>query len=139
MPPFQRKILYAVSFESLGIAVASLGLLLMSDVSVAQSFTLSALTASIAMTWSVSFNALFEAWEARQPTTGRSPARRALHAVLFEGGLVLLSVPVMAWWLQVGFIAALAYEAGLIALFVVYTYLFTWAFDALFGLPQSAR
>lgn len=139
MTPFQRKILYAVSFETLGIAVASLGLLLMSDANVAQSLTLSALTATIAMTWSVSFNALFEAWEARQTTTGRSPARRALHAVLFEGGLVLICVPIMAWWLHVGWMAALAYEAGLIALFVVYTYLFTWAFDALFGLPQSAR
>ena len=139
MPPLQRKILYAVSFESLGIAVASLGLLLMSDANAAQSLTLSAITATIAMTWSVSFNALFEAWEAREPTPGRSPARRALHAVLFEGGLVLICVPIMAWWLNVGFIAALAYEAGLIALFVVYTYLFTWAFDALFGLPQSAR
>lgn len=139
MTPFQRKILYALSFETLGIAVASLGLLLMSDANIAQSLTLSALTATIAMTWSVSFNALFEAWEARQPTTGRGPARRALHAVLFEGGLVLLSVPVMAWWLHVGWMAAFAYEAGLIALFVVYTYLFTWAFDALFGLPQSAR
>ncbi|KAF0171430.1 MAG: transmembrane pair domain-containing protein [Rhodobacteraceae bacterium] len=139
MPPFQRKILYAVSFETLGIAVASLGLLLMSDANVAQSLTLSALTATIAMTWSVSFNALFEAWETRQTTTGRSPARRALHAVLFEGGLVLICVPIMAWWLHVGWMAALAYEAGLIALFVVYTYLFTWAFDALFGLPHSAR
>ena len=81
MTPFQRKILYAVSFETLGIAVASLGLLLMSDANVAQSLTLSALTATIAMTWSVSFNALFETWEARQTTTGRSPARRALHAM----------------------------------------------------------
>ena len=139
MTPTRRKILYAISFESFGIAVASLGLLAMSDASAAQSLVLSTLTASIALIWSFGYNSLFEAWEARQPTKGRSGTRRAAHALLFEGGLVILMVPVMAWWLGVGLVQALAYEAGLIALFIAYTYLFTWAFDRLFGLPASAR
>ena len=139
MTPTYRKILYAISFESFGIAVASLGLLAISDASAAQSLVLSTLTASIALIWSFGYNSLFEAWEARQPTKGRSGTRRAAHALLFEGGLVILMVPVMAWWLGVGLVQALAYEAGLIALFIAYTYLFTWAFDRLFGLPASAR
>ena len=139
MTPTHRKILYAICFETLGIAVASLGLLAMSDASATQSLVLSTLTASIALIWSFGYNSLFEAWEARQPTKGRSGTRRAAHALLFEGGLVILMVPVMAWWLGVGLVQALAYEAGLIALFIAYTYVFTWAFDRLFGLPASAR
>ena len=65
--------------------------------------------------------------------------RRTVHALMFEGGLVLICIPVMAWWLQVGYLEALVYEAGLIALFIVYTYAFTWGFDRIFGLPASAR
>ena len=139
MTPTTRKILYAISFETLGVAVATLGLLAMSDANPTQSFILSAITATIAMCWSMGFNAMFEAWEARQATKGRSLARRAVHALLFEGGLVVLILPIMAWWLGVDMWTALKYEAGLIILFILYTYVFTWSFDRIFGLPASAR
>lgn len=139
MSPALRKILYAVSFESLGVAVASGGLLVMSEASAYQSISLSILAASLALAWSFVFNSLFERWEARQMRRGRSLGRRSAHAILFEGGLVVILVPVTAWWLKVGLWQAMAYEAGLIGLFILYTYLFTWAFDNLFGLPASAR
>lgn len=139
MTPTSRKILYAISFETLGVAVATIGLRLMSDASTASTLTLSILTATIALTWSFAFNSLFEAWEARQTTRGRSLKRRSAHALLFEGGLVLFLVPIMGWWLGVSLWQALVFEAGLIVLFITYTYIFTWGFDRLFGLPHSAR
>lgn len=139
MTPARRKIVYAVSFEALGTLLASAYLWIVSEASVSSSLVLSILTATIALSWSFVFNTVFEAWEARQPVKGRSLRRRTMHALLFEGGLVLLCIPIMAWWLQVGYLEALVYEAGLIALFIVYTYLFTWGFDRVFGLPASAR
>jgi uncharacterized membrane protein len=139
MSPTRRKIIYAVTFETLGTLLASLYLWLVSDASPASSLALSVLTATIALSWSFVFNSLFEAWEARQSTKGRSLRRRTAHALLFEGGLVLICIPVMAWWLGVGLLEAAAYEAGLIVLFIVYTYAFTWGFDRIFGLPASAR
>ena len=139
MSPALRKILYAVSFETLGVAVASIGLLLMSEASAEQSITLSILAASLALGWSFVFNSLFERWEARQMRRGRSLGRRSAHAILFEGGLVVILVPITAWWLKVGLWQAMAYEAGLIGLFILYTYIFTWGFDKVFGLPHSAR
>ena len=139
MTPARRKIVYAVSFEALGTLLASVALMLMSEASASSSLVLSLLTATIALSWSFVFNTGFEAWEARQPVRGRSLRRRTVHALMFEGGLVLICIPVMAWWLQVGYLEALVYEAGLIALFIVYTYAFTWGFDRVFGLPASAR
>ncbi|WP_374394181.1 PACE efflux transporter [Tabrizicola sp.] len=139
MTPARRKIVYAVSFETLGTLVATIALMLMSDADAGSSLVLSILTATIALSWSFVFNTIFEAWEARQPVKGRSLRRRTAHALLFEGGLVLICIPVMAWWLQVGYLEALVYEAGLIALFIAYTYAFTWGFDRIFGLPASAR
>ena len=139
MTPTRRKIVYAVSFETLGTLVASVYLWLVSDADAGSSLALSVLTATIALSWSYVFNTIFEAWEARQPVKGRSLKRRTAHALLFEGGLVLICIPVMAWWLQVGYLEALVYEAGLIALFIVYTHAFTWGFDRIFGMPASAR
>ena len=139
MTPTRRKILYAVSFETLGTLVATLGLMVMSDAKPLQSLALSVIGATIALCWSYLFNTGFEAWEARQPVKGRSPLRRAMHALMFEGGLVLICVPIMAWGLGVGLVEAAGYEAGLIVLFIAYTYAFTWGFDRVVGLPESAR
>lgn len=138
MSPFARKALYAISFETLGIAVASLVLSVLSSAPPDLTLPLSVLSAAIALAWNATFNALFEAWEARQPLRGRPLRLRVLHALLFEGGLTLISVPIMAWWLSVSLWQAFLYEAALIVLFLVYTYAFTWAFDRLFGLPKSA-
>lgn len=139
MSPVFRKVLYAVSFEVIGIVIAGLALMVLSSADPARSFSLSALAATIAMAWSYAFNGLFETWEARQASRGRSRARRAAHAILFEGGLLAILLPLTAWWLAVSLWTALILEGWLIAIFILYTYLFTWAFDAIFGLPQSAR
>lgn len=91
------------------------------------------------MLWNLIFNAGFEAWERRQTVKGRSLPRRIAHALLFESGLVLFLLPLTMWWFSVTLLQALTYEAALIVAFLIYTYLFTWAFDRLFGLPASAR
>ncbi len=139
MSPTRRKILYAVSFEICGIFVAGVALWLMSTADAARSFSLSALAATVAMIWSFAFNSVFEAWEARHPLRGRTKRRRAAHAILFEGGLLAVLLPLTAWWLSVGIVEALMLEAGLVAVFILYTYLFTWGFDLIFGPPASAR
>lgn len=139
MTPLTRKITYAVSFESLGILLASGLLLLMADASADQTLLLSVINATVALMWNFAFNTFFEYWEARQPIKGRPLAFRALHAILFEAGLTVTMVPFMAWWLNVTLWQALQYEFALILMFLIYTYAFTWAFDRLFGLPQSAR
>lgn len=137
--PTRRKIIYAISFETLGTLLASVYLWLVSDASPASSLALSVVTATVALFWSFVFNSLFETWEARQTTKGRSLRRRTVHALLFEAGLVTILLPIMAWWLKVTLWQALIFEAGLIAIFLIYTYAFTWGFDRVFGLPDSAR
>ncbi len=139
MSPLSRKIVFAISFESLGIVLASGLLLLISSASPDQTLILSAINAAVALLLNFTFNAAFEHWEARQPIKGRPLFLRATHAVLFEGGLTLLMVPFMAWWLQITLWQSFLFEAALIILFLVYTYAFTWAFDRIFGLPASAR
>lgn len=139
MRPTTRRIVYVISFETLGIAVAALALRLMSGAPADASLGLSVIGAGVALGWSWAFNAGFEAWEARQPRRGRPALLRLMHSVLFEGGLVVILLPVMALWLQVTLWQALIWEGGLIAVFLVYTWAFTWAFDRIFGLPASSR
>jgi uncharacterized membrane protein len=139
MHPTLRKIIYAISFEVGGILIGGAALTLMSDAGAGKSLSLAAFGAAIAVLWSLVFNSMFEAWETRQSTKGRSPSRRIAHAVLFEGGLVLILLPAMAWWLNTTIWAALVYESVLIGVFLIYAWAFTLAFDTIFGLPDSAK
>lgn len=137
--PTLRRLIYATSFEGGGILMSTALLLLMAETSAGGSFVFSTLCSTVAMVWNLIFNALFEAWESRQPARGRSLARRSAHAILFEAGLLIALLPLTAWWFAVPVLTALAYESILVAAFLIYTWAFTWAFDRLFGLPASAR
>jgi uncharacterized membrane protein len=119
--------------------MSTLLLLVMAETSAGGSFLFSILASTVAMLWNLGFNAAFEAWETRQTTRGRSLARRITHALLFEAGLAAALLPLTAWWFSVTLLTALLYEGVLIGAFLIYTYLFTLAFDRLFGLPASAR
>ncbi|MCK0196818.1 PACE efflux transporter [Ancylobacter sp. 6x-1] len=137
--PWLRRLIYVVVFEALAIILASLGLTLLSGAPVAETGPVTAITSGIAVAWNFAFNAVFEAWEARQVVRGRSLARRLAHAAGFELGLTALIVPLFAWWLGVTLIEALMYDLTLVVFFLVYTFLFNLGFDRVFGLPASAR
>lgn len=128
---------YVVLYELLAIVFVTLALLA-GDESVGSASGLAVGSSMIAMAWNWVFNALFERWEAGQSVRGRSAARRVAHAIGFEGGLALWLVPFMAWWLQVDWWSALLLDLGLLVFFLVYTFVFTWAFDRLFGLPAAS-
>eukprot|EP01036_Dinobryon_divergens_P038918 gene38919-51164_t len=124
--------------EVVAIGLAGLGLMLMSGKSLLDSGSLAIATSSVAVVWNLVFNTFFERWEARQKTTGRSVKRRVLHAVSFELGLIVMLVPLIAWWLGVSLWQALVMDMALVVFFLVYTFAFNWAFDEVFGLPASA-
>lgn len=108
------------------------------DAEVSSTLPLSVLMATIALSWNYVFNALFERWEKKQTTKGRSWRRRLVHGAGFEGGLVLVLVPLTAYWLSISLWQALLAEIGLLLTFFIYAIVFTWAFDKVFGLPASA-
>jgi uncharacterized membrane protein len=139
MSPLQRKWVYAASYEVVGLIMASSILALVFSESATLGMAISAIMAAQALIWNIIYNSLFEAWERRQPIRGRGLLRRGLHAALFEAGLTCLTVPVIMLMTGAGFASALLFDLGLTACYMVYTYLFTWAFDRLFGLPLSAR
>lgn len=138
MQGIQRKIVYVGLYEAIAIVSAGLGLSAMSGASLESAGVASVLASAIAVAWNLGFNTAFEAWESRQATRGRSIRRRIAHAVGFEGGLAAILVPVFAWWFDVGLWQAFVMDFALLLFFLVYTFVFNWAFDQVFGLPASA-
>ena len=64
--------------------------------------------------------------------------RDRAHAVGFEGGLIVFLVPAVALILGIGLGEAFLIEAGLLVFFLVYAAVYAYAFDSVFGLPDSA-
>ena len=138
MQGFRRKIVYVGLYELIAIAVSSTGLAAGSGASMQHAGVAAVASTVIAIVWNLTYNSLFERWEARQVVRGRSLRRRIAHAIGFEIGFVVMLVPLFAWWLDIGWWHALVLDLGFSAFFFVYTFAFNWAFDAVFGLPASA-
>jgi len=138
MSPKARRVLQAVLYELFAIAFVGPVLSVAFDKPQTSTLGLAFVLSSIALTWNYLFNTLFERWESRQSVRGRSLGRRLAHGIGFEGGLAVILVPVMSLWLDISLLGAFVANLGLLAFFFVYAIAFTWAFDRLFGLPESA-
>ena len=138
MQGITRKVVYVSLYELIAICITSLGLALFTQQELGRASVAAIAASVIAVFWNLIYNTFFERWEARQKVRGRSVARRIAHAIGFELGLVVLLVPLFAWWLQVTLWQAFVLDLGFIVFFLVYTFVFNLVFDKIFGLPASA-
>lgn len=123
-----ERVLHALLFELIALVLFAPLIALMTSQSLARTGVLTAMLSLIAMGWNMLFSAGFEALE-RRLGWRRTLWVRLLHAGLFELGQLLVMVPLIAWWLEVGLLQALLLDIGLILLFLPYTLLFNWLYD----------
>ncbi|MFA7892887.1 PACE efflux transporter [Pseudomonas putida] len=138
MQGLKRKLIYVTFYELIGLCMSTLGLAYLSDTQASHTGPLAVMITTIAMIWNLIYNTVFEYWESRQATRGRSVARRVVHAVGFQLTLVIYLIPLIAWWLDMSLVDALLVDMAFIVLVPCYTFGYNWAFDKLFGLPSSA-
>lgn len=140
MSPAFRRIVYVISYELVAVVLTTLGLIVLGFRS-GSSGVVAVATSTVAVVWNYIWTTMFERWERRQVSPTRTVGRRIAHAVGFEGGLVVLLLPIVAATLKVSLVQAFGLEIGLLAFFLVYTFVFAWLFDALWppiGHPRSA-
>lgn len=136
MQGMKRRIIHTVSFEIIGLILAvPLFAWIFKD-----GFThigiMTVVMSLMAMIWNMTFNKLFELWEARQDDHHRTVKRRIAHALGFEGGLLIATLPLIAWWMQMSLWEALLTDLGYMLFFLIYGFVFNWCFDRIFGLPK---
>ena len=139
MSPIVRRVTQAILYEVFAILLVGPVLSILFGESMRSSIALAIVLSTIALCWNYIFNSIFERWEARQTARHRTFKRRLAHGVGFEVGLVVLLTPVMATWLETMWLEALLANLGLMVFFLIYAVVFTWAFDLVFGSPQSTR
>ena len=93
-----------------------------------------------AMVFNLIYNWIFDLLDVRagKNPTQRSFLGRIVHAVGFEGGLVLTSLPIVMWWLGLTLMQAFLMDVVVTSFIVVYTFAFTWGYDLLYPIEQCA-
>lgn len=124
-----------VLFEVGGLLLITPPFAWASGVPASESLGLLAVLAAIAALWNGAYNTGFDWIEGRR--TGRTADRRpfavrCLHACGFEGGLLLLTLPVIVWWTALPWIDALIADIGLALAYTAYALLFNLGYDRLF-------
>lgn len=83
-----------------------------------------------AMIWNIIYNALFDrVWPAH--LLKRTARVRALHALGFECGFIVIGVSIVAYVLRVSLLQAFTLEIGFFLFFLPYTMLYNWMYDTL--------
>ncbi|MBD1564759.1 PACE efflux transporter [Vibrio sp. S12_S33] len=82
----------------------------------------------LAVVWNYQYNILFDRLFGSD-RSGRSAKIRLLHTTGFEGGLVFVSIPAIAWVLESTLWHALILDIGFLVFFFIYTMLFNWCYD----------
>ncbi|MFP7569534.1 PACE efflux transporter [Marivita sp. S2033] len=131
------RLRHAISFELLALLIViPLGALIfhkpIEDIGV-----VTVIGATIATLYNMAYNDLFDrALNRVRGTTLKTPRLRVLHAILFEVGLLILLMPVFAWYLHISLWQAFVIDVSFAAFYIVYAFCFNWGYDALFPLPE---
>ncbi|WP_417628294.1 PACE efflux transporter [Pararhodobacter aggregans] len=97
-------------------------------------------SATLATLWNLLYNWFFDlALSRARGTTLKTLPLRLLHALLFEGGLLLVLLPFIAWYLGVTLWQALVMDLSFALFYLVYAFGFNWGYDRLFPLPEWQR
>ena len=137
MRSISDRIRHAISFEVIGVLIVTPMGALAFDLPMQEMGTVSVISAMIATLWNLVYNYLFDLGMTRVlGTTAKSAAMRVFHAVLFEAGLLCLLLPFIAVYLGISLWAALAMDISFALFYMVYAFVFNWAYDRVFPLPE---
>ncbi|SPL71546.1 chlorhexidine efflux PACE transporter AceI [Acinetobacter stercoris] len=124
----KRRLVHALSYEIILLIIIAIALSFIFEVPLEVTGTLGVAMAVTSVFWNMVFNHFFEKFE-RKYKLRRTIAVRLLHAVGFEGGLLLATVPMVAYAMQMTIWHALVLDFGMTMCILVYTFIFQWCYD----------
>ena len=123
-----ERVCQAIGFEALALLICTPLLAWIMDKPALEMGMVTLAISLLALTWNVIFNGLFDRLKARLQLSG-GVWTHVVHALMFEGGLVAICVPLIAWWLNISLWQAFLLDIGVLLFFLPYTYVYHWVYD----------
>jgi uncharacterized membrane protein len=131
------RIRHAISFEIIGILIATPLATFAFHMHAGDSAVIVIGSATVAMAWNYTFNLGFDHAMTRfAGTTLKTPLLRVAHAVLFELGLLAMLMPLIALYLGISLWQAFLMDIAFALFYMGYALVFNWAYDRVFPLPE---
>ncbi|RZG66604.1 chlorhexidine efflux PACE transporter AceI [Acinetobacter bouvetii] len=126
----KRRIIHALSYEIILLVIIAIALSFIFEVPMEVTGTLGIAMALTSVIWNMIFNHFFEKFEAKRKLK-RTVGVRMLHAVGFEGGLMLATIPMVAYAMEMSIWQAILLDFSMTMCILVYTFIFQWCYDHL--------
>jgi uncharacterized membrane protein len=126
----KRRIIHALSYEIILLVIIAIALSFIFEVPMEVTGTLGIAMAVTSVIWNMIFNHYFEKFEAKRKLK-RTFGVRILHAIGFEGGLMLATIPMVAYALNMSLGQAFITDLALTLCILVYTFIFQWGYDTI--------
>ncbi|NOR11176.1 MAG: PACE efflux transporter [Desulfovibrionaceae bacterium] len=135
------RVRHSLLFELFGIAICTPLASLILGKSLALIGSLTITISIVAMGLNYLFNLCFDKAMVRlgQPVNLRPVWLRILHAISFEASLLFLTIPMVAWWLDMSLWAAFIADTGMVLFFLIYAFVFNWTYDTVFPMPVCSK
>lgn len=137
MRTIKDRIRHAISFEIIGLLLVIPLSALVFGKPVQDMGVVAIVSATIATGWNYVYNLAFD--HALLRFVGdlrKTPVMRVFHAVLFEFGLLVVLLPFIAWYLGASLGHAFGMDASFALFYIVYAFVFNWAYDIVFPVPS---
>lgn len=124
----KRRWVHALSYEVILLIIIALVLSYMFEMPMQVTGGLGIAMAVTSVLWNMLFNHYFEKFEAKHQLH-RTFKIRILHAIGFEGGLMLATIPMVAYALEKSLMQAILIDLLMTLSILLYTFIFQYCYD----------
>lgn len=136
MRTFWDRMRHAVLFEIVGLILVILLSGWVFDTHPLQFGVLALFLSLTATAWNYVFNLAFDhALLKLGKSLYKTLWQRVIHAIIFEAGMLAVTLPLVVWWLSYGWLEALNMSIALMIFYLIYTYVYNIAYDHIFPIP----
>jgi uncharacterized membrane protein len=131
---FWVRIVHTIGFEVFGVVIFTPFAVFVLNKSVFEIGILAVVISVIAMIWNFIYNYIFDSIEGSfgHHRSKRKLIMRVMHALLFEIGLLVVTLPLVAYWLDMSLIKALLVDIGFVIFYIVYAFVYNYIFDKIY-------
>ena len=131
------RIRHAIFFELIGLVII-VGILSQFGFEMGHVGMMGVLFSVIATGWNYVYNIGFDRYMLNKTgSVNKSSLIRILHALGFEGGLLFLTIPLMALILSISLWDAFVLDMGLVIFYLFYAYVYNLSYDKLFPIKAT--
>lgn len=138
MRSFPDRVRHALMFEIVGLAIFTPGASLIFNQPVMDMGIIGLISATVATLWNFLYNIGFDhAMQRIRGTVQKTIPIRIFHTLLFEAGLIIALIPMIAWYLNISIIDALIMDLAIVLFYLIYAFFFNIAYDHIFPIESA--